>query len=371
MRVLHIIPGFGGGISSFVGNLARAEDSGCVHDVAGFSAYPEHFRSVIEKQGGRCVTLPRVHRHPLAMARQFRRLIREGRYDVLHCHLSGYKGLVFKLLAGRRRCRVITHAHRASDETQGAFHGLSVALSRRMSRALSTDMLSCSDMAGRFIFGDKAVDGGRVARIPNAVDVQRFLQPADAQVSVTLRSELEIPDGALIIGHVGRFNLQKNHRFLLEICDALAQRGVPFVCLMVGDGELRGTIEAEAQQRGLAQYVRFTGKRSDVPDLFRLMDVFVLPSLFEGLPTVAVEAQAAGVRCLLSSAITPEADMGMGLTQYLRIDDAACWAEAVCQNGVKNLLPEQRLACLTERGFTLEAMQAAYRAVLMKGEGAR
>ena len=371
MRVLHIIPGYGGGISSFVGNLTSAGDGSMTHDVVGFSAYPEHFRAAIEAQGGRCVTLPRVWKRPLRMARMFRRQLREGRYDVLHCHLSGYKGLIFKLLAGRMCPRVITHAHRASDEKQAPLHGLSVALSRCMSRALSTDLLSCSDLAGRFIFGDKAVETGRVTRIPNAVDVQRFLQPTDPQRTAELRSEWQIPDGAMVVGHIGRFNLQKNHRFLLNVCEALERRDVPFVCLMIGDGELRSAIEAEANQRGLTRCVRFTGKRSDVPELLSLMDAFVLPSRFEGLPTVAVEAQAAGVPCLLSAAVTPEANMGLGLARFLPIDDAECWAEALCQPNREELPPEQRLACLAERGFTLEAMHAAYRAALTKGEDTR
>ena len=133
----------------------------------------------------------------------------------------------------------------------------------------------------------------------------------------------------LAVGHVGRFMAQKNHTFLLDAFAEVAARRPDAVLLLVGAGELRSFVECRAAERGLAGRVRFLGQRDDVERLYQAFDAFALPSLYEGLGLVGVEAQRAGLPCLLSDAITREVDV-TGTVRFLPIDEPSAWADALC-----------------------------------------
>jgi glycosyltransferase involved in cell wall biosynthesis len=148
---------------------------------------------------------------------------------------------------------------------------------------------------------------------------------------VALRSELGIPSDAFVIGHVGRFAEQKNHLFLLEIAAEVAKHEPKIVLLLVGEGSLRPDIEQKVLQLGLIDRVIFAGNRSDVPHLMRgFMDVFLFPTLHEGLGLVLIEAQAAGLPCIFSNVVTEEVDVFQPLRRRISLARSAfVWAEAV------------------------------------------
>jgi glycosyltransferase involved in cell wall biosynthesis len=161
------------------------------------------------------------------------------------------------------------------------------------------------------------------------------LSPFEARVEpATVRSELGIPPDALVIGHVGRFCEAKNHSFLIRIASEVAKREPRTRILLVGDGRLRADIEANIAQMGMADKVILTGLRTDVPRLLLgAVDVFVFPSLFEGLPLASIEAQAAGVGCVLSDSLPEEAEVVRPLVQRLSLSEPASrWAEAVLES---------------------------------------
>jgi glycosyltransferase involved in cell wall biosynthesis len=156
------------------------------------------------------------------------------------------------------------------------------------------------------------------------------LEPFRERVErASVRAELGIPQDARVIGHVGRFAEEKNHRFVIEIMAEAARRDPKVYLLLVGDGALRAEVEREVARRALQDRVVFAGSRPDVPRLMLgAMDVFVFPSHYEGLGRVAVEAQAAGLPCVLADIIPPEADVVPGLVRRLPVVDPSTWAGA-------------------------------------------
>src|SRR5699024_6135231 len=146
----------------------------------------------------------------------------------------------------------------------------------------------------------------------------------------------------------------------------LSATNLDFLWIFIGDGELKDKIENEAKKRNLSKYILFLGRRNDVPALLNIMDLFALPSLYEGLPTVAVEAQAAGIPCLLSTEITEEVDLGMGIVKFLALEDIDRWVETIIESTELTRVSEKRrLDKLVEKKFTNEESGKLYKQFLL------
>jgi glycosyltransferase involved in cell wall biosynthesis len=181
-----------------------------------------------------------------------------------------------------------------------------------------------SDLAAEYTFGKKAVIRGLVHPLHNAIDLDIYRFSQEARESI--RQEFHLED-KLIVGHIGRFNHQKNHMFLLEIFKELSMLQDNAVLMLVGKGELEQQIRAKAVALGIADKIIFTGVRSDVPRLLSAMDVFVFPSFYEGMPNTVIEAQAIGLPCIIADTITKEANI-TSLVQYLPLSlPPAVWAK--------------------------------------------
>lgn len=362
-KILHIIPGFGGGISSFVKNLALGNSGAeIVYDVMGFNKFPQSYEEIINNQGGKCYSLPSVHKHPIKMMKIYNEMLKKQSYDVVHCHFSGYRGFAFKAIAKIHGVNnIATHAHRTSEEKSNIFDGVTRKLSQLLSRSMSSELYACSKMAGEYIFGSMQLKNKKVIVIPNSVDTEKFLKDVDKSIIEQYRKEFEIPINCEVIGHIGRFNIQKNHIFMLKLAKNLKERNVNFRMIFVGDGELLEKIKIEAQKMQLCENVIFAGKREDIDSFIKLFDVMILPSLFEGLPTVAVEAQAAGIPCVLADTITEECDLRMGLVEFLPITKVTVWSDELKKIVKKNVDPSIRKKQLELTGFTIDSMQKKYR----------
>lgn len=194
----------------------------------------------------------------------------------------------------------ICHAHNAP-------HGFDAKMiirtyfKKRMMPYL-THLFMCGEESGKWLYGDK--NKSRFIMLNNAIDAAVY--SFDASKREEMRRQLGLT-GELVVGHVGRFNPQKNHPFLLDIFAALLKKEPDAVLLLVGGGADMPKIQAKVQELGIAERVRFLGVRSDVADLMQAMDVFVFPSLYEGLGIALVEAQAAGLPCVVSDTIPHEA----------------------------------------------------------------
>ncbi len=320
-----------GGIESVVMNYYRHIDRKKIQFDFYFtqnSSFPQ--REELEQLGARIYLIP-PYSKPLKYHKVLYQAFRERKYRIVHAHLSTMS--VFALFAAwRARVPVrICHNHTTAYWGEGAKTLLKYIL-RPWNKLFATDYFACGETAGRWMYGDHCFDQGKVTVMPNAIDTQRFA--FDAEVRKRLRDELKIPQDAFVIGHVGRFMYQKNHSFLIDIFTKVLKKKPEAMLLLVGEGELMGSIQERVRAKGIGDSVIFTGARRDVDKLYSVMDVFCLPSLYEGMPVVAWEAQANGLPCVFSDKVTQEVICGKGCYSLKLRQSTSDWAEAL--STVKN-----------------------------------
>lgn len=252
----------------------------------------------------------------------------EHSYKVAHVQLDCLSAIP---LAVARRHGVpvrIAHSHNSRQDRDIKYP--MKMLCKRFIRWEATDLFACGVEAGRWMFG---TDDFTVVR--NAIDVDEYA--FDGTRRERTRRDLGVPEGTLVIGHVGRFMPQKNHAFILDVFAEVLRLRPDAVLLLIGDGELRAVREQQAADLGISDSVKFLGVRSDVPDLMQAMDVFLMPSLYEGLPLVLVEAQAAGLPCVISDSIPTDCDMdGSSITRLSLGASVIQWATKVAETFEKN-----------------------------------
>lgn len=272
-----------------------------------------HYDDEIESLGGKIYRMPQIrpgnYRKYFNLLNDF--FAKHKEYKVVHSHNN--ENSSFVLRAAKRYgvpCR-IAHSH-LSDL------GIDLKLPFRLYARLAmkenpTQYFACSKNAGKWLFGEQK----EITVLNNAVNVNDFKY--NEQVRETIRKELDIGD-QMVIGHIGRFNKQKNHEFLIDIFKAVNDKNPNSILVLVGEGHLRPEIEKKVEKLGLSSNVKFLGVRSDIAHLMQAMDLFLFPSLFEGLPVVLVEAQAAGLNCIVSDSITSETDI-TGRIQYINLKE--------------------------------------------------
>lgn len=250
------------------------------------------------------------------------------RYPIVHIH----SGSTYALACGAKLARqsgartVIVHSH------CGGFVNLRYRVARLTTRQMMlrypTHYFACSHLAARWKFPPSVIRQGKYSVIPNAVDTARFRYDPDLRMQ--MRRRLGLGD-APTVGHVGRFALQKNHRFLIEVFAALSAILSAAQLVLVGEGELLDETLELVDQLGLEDRVHYLGTRQDIPALMQAFDLLLLPSFFEGLPIVGVEAQAAGLPVVTSTGVTRELPLP-DLATYLPLSmSAEGWGQKVAE----------------------------------------
>ena len=310
---------------------------------------------------------------PLRFAFQLYRLLKtQGPYDAIHSHMHALDGLVMLVaaLAGARMR--ISHSHNISD---GYSNTLVWRVLRRamriLTRSFATHKLAVSQASYRAQFGC-APDSEVNSRILlNGVDLERLAVDRH-ECRRRLRQELGVAPDARLLGHVGRFHRQKNHRFLLESFARLVESQPDVHLVLAGSGALLPEMRDLAGALGIAGQVHFLGSRSDVAGILSALDVFVLPSLYEGFGIVLVEAQACGVPCLVSSAVPPEADAALGLIRWLPLSSGVgAWAETMRDLLNRSPLGDQQkcLAGIRRAGFDIGGVARQWEQIYVSGIG--
>jgi glycosyltransferase EpsF len=278
--------------------------------------------SEIEALGGRIFEIP-PYQKPFSYHIALARLLRREKYSIVHSHINALSA--FPLFAAKSAGVPIriAHSHTTSGKDQRIKHLLKNAL-RPLSRVFPTHYFACSEYAGRWLFGDRQFEAGNVVLLKNAIDTSLFtFDPAACEA---VREELGLGD-KLVIGHVGRFVRVKNHAFIIEIFRQIHNMRPDSVLLLVGEGELEKESRGQVNRLGLESSVLFLGLRDDVHRLLQGFDVFLLPSLYEGLPVVTVEAQACGVKCVVSDNVTAEAKITDSMSFFSLKSSPKEWAE--------------------------------------------
>lgn len=319
IRVLHIVTSMNrAGLETMLMNYYRNVDRSKVQfDFLVHRSEKGDYHDEIIELGGRIhhfspITIGSMLTYSRKMATF---LFQHPEYKIVHSHLDALSALP---LAGAKAARVplrIAHSHNSGFSID-AKYPLRVIL-RGLIANYATDLFACSEGAGSFMFGRKS----QYRIIKNAIDTRQFAY--NPSVRRKVREQLGLGDD-LVFGHVGRFSYQKNHDLLIYIFNEVAKQRKNARLLLIGTGELEDIIKDKVRQLGLEEKVRFLGVRRDIPDLMQAMDVFVMPSRYEGLPVVSVEAQASGLRCVFSDVVTRDLDV-TGLCSFVDLSDLLDW----------------------------------------------
>ena len=313
-----------GGAETFLMKVYRSLDR-CRYQMDFCVANPDVgvYEDEIESMGGKIYKIPYKSEGYKKFKDALYTVVKEGGYEKvlrITSNAAGFMDLKIAKEAGATRCIA-----RSSNSSDG--DGLKNKLINDVSRLLYMKyvdiMVAPSDLAAIYTFGKKAVDTGKVRKLNNAVDLNAFHYSSEGRERI--REEFGLGNG-LVIGHVGRFMQQKNHKVLIGVF-AEIRKLKDAKLLLVGKGELEQAVRGQVNDLGLTNDVIFTGTRKDVPDLLSAMDVMVFPSLYEGMPNTVIEAQATGLPCLISDSITKEADI-TGLVVYKSLTDSHnAWAK--------------------------------------------
>lgn len=329
-RVLNVLGGLnrGGAETWMIQVLHQMKETGIQLDFLVHGDGPFHYQAQAEALGSRVIVCRGLRFPPLYALNLMLILKRYGPYQVIHSHNHHFSGitLLFAAIAGVPVRVVQSHLDtRQVDAQAGICRRIYTGMMKRLIWSFATVGTAVSRRAADALFPPDWREHGKWRVMLLGIDPEPFESPVDGE---SLRRELGIPAGVTVVGHVGRFEAQKNHTFLLRVAAEYLKMAPETVFLLVGDGPLRKEIEGEARKLGIAGQIYFAGVRKDVPALMRgVMDVFVLPSLFEGLPLVLLEVQAAGLPCLLSDNIADESDLvPMLIHREPLASSAACWA---------------------------------------------
>lgn len=305
IRVLQIIGIVcGGGVESVIMNYYRNINRNKIQfdfviDGYGKSLLDDEITSL----GGKIYKVEPYKKNILKYMWQIYRIIKDNNYQIVHSNMNTLS--VFSLFAAwlaGAKIRIV-HNHSTAVKSERLRSILKYIL-RPFNTIFANQYFACSKLAGRWMFGNSAMDNGKVTIIHNAIDLNKYAY--NEQKRITLRKELGIKKNQFVLGHVGRFVYQKNHEFLIDVFAEIIKKIPDAILLLIGDGPLKKHIKCKIKQLGLTKNVRFLGLRTDVADLYNAMDVFILPSYYEGLVVVGIEAQANGLHMIVSSTVSSE-----------------------------------------------------------------
>ncbi len=325
-RVLCILSSMNaGGAETFLMKIYRALDKSryqmdfCIN-VKEKCFYEDEITAL----GGKIFRIPSKSENLKEFKKQLAALVKDQKYKYVLRITSSAMGFMDLKIA--KKAGAVVCIARSSNASDGG--GFKANVAHCAGRALYGQYVDVkiapSDLAAIYTFGKRAYENGTVKILHNAIDTDLFRYEKEKRKRIW--DELGISEKALVVGHIGRFSKQKNHGYLIDIFAELKKQKEDAVLLLVGTGELQDDVRRKVHECRLDKDVIFAGVRSDIPALLSAMDVFVFPSLYEGMPNTVIEAQATGLPCLIADTITREADI-TGLVEYLPItENVNLWA---------------------------------------------
>lgn len=330
MRILHVLGALDtGGIEVMVMNLYRAVDRSSVQfDFVIHTEKRCFFENEIEQLGGRVFRITSFRGYnAVSYKKAWNAFFADhpGEFAAVHGHMGS--SAAFYLSAAKRvGIHTIAHSHGSTRFINGK--AVAYAFFSYWTRFVADAFFACSLVAGQDRFGQRVAGSDRFRLVMNAFTVEKFAYSEQERHAV--RKSLGLQD-AFVIGHVGRFDIPKNHSFLLQVFSEVVAHHHEARLLLVGDGERRDAVERLIQELDLQDSVILLGMRQDVPSLLQAMDVFVFPSLVEGLGVSLVEAQACGLPCVASDRVPEEAKVTELVTFLSLSDPYAVWVDEICR----------------------------------------
>lgn len=323
VRVLHIVTYMGlGGLETMIMNYYRHIDRSKIQfDFLVHRNFQAEYDNEIEALGGHIYRVSPLNPFSFNYFKALETFFSKHHYDIVHSHLdclSAYPLKIAKKYGVKTR---IAHAHNKNQDHN--FKYLIKAYSKYLMPLYATDLFACSEEAGKWMF-----PGHRFKVLNNAIDAKQYTYNPEKEQY--MKSKLGVQN-KFVLGHVGRFSPQKNHNFLIDVFQCVEKLEKNAVLILVGVGDGKSEIEDKVKKLGLKDKVFFLGGRNDIPDVLQALDVFVFPSLYEGLGIAAVEAQAAGLPCILSDQIPQECRLTENVEVLSLKDTPLEWANHILE----------------------------------------
>lgn len=362
IRVLHSVSNMDrAGLETMLMNYYRHIDREQIQfDFLANKPKPGAYEEEVKELGGRIFVSPGFNPVKLPKYRKFMKSLfqEHPEIQIVHAHNGA---LAYYALREAQRNQIphrIAHSHNSKINFDLKWPMKQYCRSHMKNAA--TEFWGCGELAVEFYFGKEIAQNKKYTLIRNAIEEERFLY--NEKIRKEMRQKYQIED-KFVIGHVGRFMYQKNHTYLIDIFAEVYKRNNKSVLLLIGEGELEGKIKEKIATLGLTQVVIFTGSIPNVNEMYQAMDVFVLPSLYEGLPVVGVEAQASGIRSIFSDTITKEIGI-TELAEFIPLDASPqVWAEKLLQS-VNGFERKNRKAEIVQAGYSIhteaEKLQSLY-----------
>lgn len=330
IRILHVVGSMDrGGAETMLMNLYRKMDKDKIQfDFVVHSMKKGDFDDEIRTLGGKVYHMPRYtgRNHFLYVKKWKQFFLTHPQYLVIHGHIRSTAAIYLKLAKNFNR---ITIAHSHGTSSRGTLLERFVKMALQYPIRYTADyFFACSKEAGKWLFGNKVCQGKNFKILNNAIDNEKFVFSEITRNKI--RKELGV-ERDFVVGHVGNFDPVKNHVFLIDIFNCLYKKNTACSLLLVGGGDmaLQTAMEEKVRKMGLSGKVKFLGKRDDVDKILNAFDVFLFPSIHEGLPLVIVEAQANGLMCLLSDGISKEVAITKNVNFISLKEPAEVWAKQI------------------------------------------
>lgn len=268
-------------------------------------------------------------------------------YDVIHIHESYLPSfnMIVMHYAKKYNNTVVLHSRNANGP-----HIFLHNLLKHYYHKKADFFFACSKKAAQWMFSKKIIESNNYRIINNAIDAKKFVY--SKEIRRIIRKKMQLSDDDIVLGHIGRFYQQKNHGFLIDVFNRLIKQDTHYKLVLVGEGPLKKNVQEKVKEYGIENKVMFLGIRKDVSRIYQAFDMFLLPSLHEGLPGVGVEAQASGLICLFSDTITNEVNIISDLCHMLPITEGTdIWCRTIKNNIEKIKNREKTYTQIKEKGF--------------------
>lgn len=330
-KILHIIGRLGvGGDSSAVFTVMDSIDRDRYHfDFLTHKGYNAEKVEDLQNFGHKVFILEGDVRvlGPFKYYKEIKKILSSNHYDAVHLHTSLQSGIA---LLAAKHCNVgirICHAHTNNIQRPVGFfkRKLYTPILKFIIKYSATTFVACGKEAGNFLFSDS----NKYVVLNNGINLEKFVYEKN---ELNLKEELDIPINAVLLGHIGRFSTMKNQKFVIDILKRLHEKGIVSYIIFVGDGEEYENVKKYAVKMGVIDFCRFVGRSKSVEKYLSIIDVITFPSLEgEGFPITLVEAQAANCQCIVSTNVTQECDLGLGLVNFLSLEDINIWCDKVIE----------------------------------------
>ena len=328
IKVLQIgmVNTLGGGIQTFLMNYYNNIDRKKIQfDFVNIYNDGEfYYKKQIENLGGKVYNLSNYYRHPIRYIKELINLINENKYEIIHCNMNSAV-MLYPLIASKlsKAKIIISHSHNSSSD-KGVIKSVLHNINKHFIPLFANYYFACSNVAGEWFYSKKILKSDKYFVIKNAIDTTKF---KDIKLDVNeYKSKLGINEHDKVLLHVGRFTKQKNQRYLINLFKKYHKKHKNSTLLLVGEGEYLEDIKKENKDDNS---IKFLGQRTDINKIMKLSDIFILPSLYEGLPLVGIEAQYCGLPCIFSDQITKELTISESIAYMPLNDSKESWIDMI------------------------------------------